>query len=229
MHHAVKTVYDHQRGCGWRHPGNYLVADGFWAGCGKLPLPLTRPCVCCGNGLLATIPLKSGGFSYELPRNLRRINALALFSDVICKNDSAKCNLCLVNQKSAEVAYLIGVGEQHYPTKDSFLNEALVQGVSKRIGPIPKEFVVGKSPVFLAHPKGRMSNETTLGKNGKAEIRWEPAVIAVFVPTRIEYVVRGDESDEEIERLLARGITPVKVEHIGHEVINEKDISFLTT
>ena len=215
MHRSIQIRHDQRRGCGYRHSGNYLIGDGFWAGCGKLPLPLANPCPCCGSGLLATIPLKGGGFSYELPRNLRRINALALFRDVTCKNDSAKCNLCLVNQKVAEIAYLIGIGEQHYPTKEAFLNEALELGVSKRIGPIPKEFVVGKSPVFLAHPKGKMSNETTLGKNGKAEIRWEPAVIAIFVPTRIEYVVRGDESDEEIERLLARGITPVKIKRIG--------------
>ena len=44
-------------------------------------------------------------------------------------------------------------------------------------------------------------------------------MIAVFVPTAIEYVVLGDESDEEIERLLARGITPVKVECVGYEVV----------
>jgi len=220
VHPAVQIRQDHKRGCGFRRTGLYLVGSGFFVGCGKLPLAIAKPCPCCGAGLLSTIPLKNGDFSYELPRTLRRINARALFNDVLCKNDSAKCNLCLVNQKVAEVAYLLGVGEQHYPTKESFLNEAMAWGISKRIAQIPKEFVVGRSPVFLAHPHGKMSNETTIGKNGKAIIQWEPAVIAVFVPTTIEYVVHGDESDEEIEQLLARGVIPVKVERIGYEVVN---------
>jgi hypothetical protein len=38
-----------------------------------------------------------------------------------------------------------------------------------------------------------------------------PGIITAFKPTAIEYVVKGDETDEELEALEARGIEPVKV------------------
>jgi hypothetical protein len=36
-------------------------------------------------------------------------------------------------------------------------------------------------------------------------------VFASFVPTHLEYVVKGDETEEELEDMIKRGITPVKV------------------
>ena len=35
--------------------------------------------------------------------------------------------------------------------------------------------------------------------------------MTAFQPTAIEYVVKGDETEEELEALEARGIEPVKV------------------
>ena len=44
------------------------------------------------------------------------------------------------------------------------------------------------------------------------------AIFRAFKPTRIEKVVTGDEPDEEIDKLIQRGITPVKVERAGEQV-----------
>lgn len=38
-----------------------------------------------------------------------------------------------------------------------------------------------------------------------------PGIFTFFMPERIEYVCRGDESDEELGRIVARGLTPVRV------------------
>ena len=38
------------------------------------------------------------------------------------------------------------------------------------------------------------------------------AVFTLFRPTAVEYVVRGDETDTELERLVERGLQPVRVE-----------------
>ena len=40
----------------------------------------------------------------------------------------------------------------------------------------------------------------------------KPGVFSAFKPTAVEYVVRGDETKEELETKVKRGITPVKVQ-----------------
>ena len=39
----------------------------------------------------------------------------------------------------------------------------------------------------------------------------KPGIVTAFCPTAIEYVVKGDETEEELEALEARGIEPVEV------------------
>ena len=38
-----------------------------------------------------------------------------------------------------------------------------------------------------------------------------PGIFQAFRPTAIEYVVTGKETEEEIEKLIERGITPVEI------------------
>lgn len=40
----------------------------------------------------------------------------------------------------------------------------------------------------------------------------QPAIFTAFIPKAVEYVVKGDEPEEELERMVKRGIRPVKVE-----------------
>jgi hypothetical protein len=44
-----------------------------------------------------------------------------------------------------------------------------------------------------------------------------PGIFHAFLPKRIEYVCRGDETDDEIEMLERRGITPVRVQQAEAE------------
>lgn len=45
----------------------------------------------------------------------------------------------------------------------------------------------------------------------------KPGIITAFKPTAVEYVVKGDETEEEIEALEKRGIELVKVERLGEQ------------
>jgi hypothetical protein len=100
---------------------------------------------------------------------------------------------------------LLWVGEKFYATPADFVAEANRMGVSRRIPAVPKGFKVGETFVWLAH-RGAVPAVDLDGK-------WEPTpgVFQVFRPIRVEVVVTGDEPDEEIEGLLKRGLSPVKV------------------
>jgi len=107
-------------------------------------------------------------------------------------------------------AGLIWVGEQFYATPADFLAEACTMGISRLISTVPRNFRLGETWVLLAHRKG-------IGRLEAAEdelvetIKWTPAIFSIFKPTAIEYVVKGTETEEELERLSARNITAVKV------------------
>ena len=49
---------------------------------------------------------------------------------------------------------------------------------------------------------------TECGGNGRVD---GPGIFSAFVPTALEVIVDGTESDEEIDALVKRGLTPVKV------------------
>ena len=49
---------------------------------------------------------------------------------------------------------------------------------------------------------------------------YSPGIFRLFKPTALEYVVRGDETPKEIERLEKRGVQPVRVVHAG-ELLGE--------
>jgi hypothetical protein len=104
---------------------------------------------------------------------------------------------------------LIWIGEQHYPTIGHFNREADGVGVSRRLPAIPNKFALGETVVLLAHRKA-ITSKPEIGK----EIEYTPGIFRIFKPERIEKVVSGKESDDEIDALIRRGITPVIVERI---------------
>src|SRR5262249_36934129 len=85
--------------------------------------------------------------------------------------------------------------------------EAHAQGVSRRINAVPRDFEVGKTWVLVAHKKCIENPDGS----------FTAGVFHAFKPVAVEYVVKGDETDEEIEALLKRGITPVVVEGTADE------------
>ncbi len=214
----ITDVYEAPRGCGDRVAGGmYLRASGLWGECGKLPLQLSE-CPACGQGVKVT-------------RGLSKINPQKLFGGLDCHNSAAACVNCgLSDRHLKKVGYLMGIGAKFYKTPGAFISEALAVGVSKRIAQIPRDLVVGETPVYLAHPKvfkdlvEMEASEIELDDDDPEPLdpfedpeaprlvaRDLPGVVAVFVPTHIEYVVSGSETEAQLDALEKRGLTLIRV------------------
>lgn len=197
MHPAIIEITEGPRGCGYRDPGRmYLVSDGVSRHCGKMPIPM-EVCPCCGMGIRPS----------RAPRMLE--TPYRLWDSLSCTADSEHCATCpLRDGHNPGPALLIWIGEKFYPTPEAFSKESRMMGISRYIRHIPRGFEVGKTWVLLAHRKG-----IALPAELFDEPTYQPAIFSVFKPTRIEIAVTGEESDEEIEGYLERGLTPVKVTH----------------
>lgn len=130
-----------KRGCGYRKVGGlYLVGEGISVSCDRLPYKL-EVCPVCGAGI-------------KVGRGMTKIIPLQLFGihDNIepCQDKFRPCPMC---DPTNDIAYIMGVGEKYYPTPDDFMNEGVAQGISKRISQIPKDFELGNTLIYLAHPK----------------------------------------------------------------------------
>lgn len=209
-----------KRGCGFRKAGGlYLRTDGISVPCGRLPLILSV-CPCCGNGI-------------KQARGWTWIGAKSLFAGRHCiygqstsKDCDGTCPLSV--QRIPERAGLVWIGERYYKSPQDWQNEAMLMGVSRRVPAIPQGFKVGETLVLVAHPayrKGVRCNcvreDNGAGKfsepdsdcrecngNGVYDVA---AIFHAFTPTRIEYIVIGTETEEELERLEKRGITLVRL------------------
>jgi len=97
---------------------------------------------------------------------------------------------------------LLWIGEKFYPTPEHFIHEADRLGISKRIAAVPRGLELGKTWVFLAHPK-----------TVRAEEEWIPGIFRIFRPTAVEKLVTQTQAEhaEEMEKLARQGITPVVV------------------
>lgn len=188
----IKKVYDSPRGCGHRKKGGlYLMSDaGATRGCCKLPIALTT-CPCCGEGIKF-----SRGFSWV---DVRLLNP----DNIPCGSPGGV--FCPINRIKGKIG-LLWVGEKFY-SPESFTREANILGVSKRISFVPKDLKLGETWVALAHIKAVTSFNAETN-----EPEYSPGIFRLFKPTRIEYVVRGDETPEEIEAIEKRGIQPVEIE-----------------
>lgn len=147
-----------------------------------------------------------------------------------------ECHACPMYAGRGRVG-LMWVGGKFYPSPEDFVKEARTMGLSKRIAQIPKDLVVGETWVWLAHREVFPAKHTDECIINLAQANYDvlmklmatqdtpPAcdcgakpqagIFHAFVPTRIEYVVKGDESEAELDALEKRGFTLVKVERIG--------------
>jgi len=94
-------------------------------------------------------------------------------------------------QEEKAADFLMWVGANNYPTVQDFVDEINLMGVCKRIGRVPKDLVIGKSRVFLAHDNG---------------IAGEGFIFGYFVPTALEYVC---DDDSQIPDHLRDQVEPV--------------------
>ncbi len=190
----VKLSYEKPRGCGRRKPGGlYLVAPGDGEPCCKLPFLLTV-CPTCHAGI-------------KPARGWTWVDADALLATAgpCTQKDQHFRNPCPASRPLGQVG-LLWVGEKFYPTPDAFDAEALDMGISRRISALPKGFKLGETWVLLAHRKAVPS----FLAEPDAPL-YSPGIFRIFKPQAIEYVVKGDETPEELEKLQERGITPVRV------------------
>jgi hypothetical protein len=214
---SIRVSYESERGCGYRKKGGlYLVGGKLEQPCGKLPLPL-HVCPTCGAGVKPT-----RGWQWIKPR--------ALFSDAVCAFASMEvaaplalagksaCRACVVGDCMPETAGLLWVGGAYYDTADAFSREAQAMGISRRIPALPKGFEPGKTVVYLAHRKVAFRV-----KAGVPTTLDQPAVFAAFIPRVVEYVVKGDETEEELDRLEKRGIELVDVKRQQTEMFEESE------
>ena len=192
------------RGCGYRKVGGlYLVFDGQGVDCGKLPIPL-HVCPTCGAGIK---PARGwtwiDGDALTAEARARKCPKADNWRDLGCPG-------CPMDQDAPfGRAGLIWIGESFYSTPDDFQREAAKMGISRRIASVPRGFEIGKTFVFMAH---RLCVPEFI--EGGENI-WTPGVFSIFVPSRIEIICNGTESEEQIADYEGRGLTPVKVIRLG--------------
>jgi hypothetical protein len=193
----IRESREPRRGCGYRKGGGYYLIGGTaWAACGKLPYPL-KPCPHCGQGLKF-----HRGFGWFNPRQF--IDPRACASQL----STLDCRTCPMGDAMPERAGIMWVGTKFY-TPETFISESIKMGLSKRLPTIPRELLKGMGQVrlYLAHPKA------CVGEDGKPA----PGIFSSFVPTRVEYVVKGSESELELGRIESRGVDLVKVVRVDDQ------------
>lgn len=194
MPNIIESI-ESERGCGYRRKGGiYLVSGGIARPCGKLPIPLTV-CPTCSCGIKP-----SRGWTW--------VDADALGKGKGCGMPE-ECDFCPLGGDMGR-AGLLWIGEKFYKTPGDFTREGIAKGISRRIHQVPKDFKIGDTWVLLAHRK------TIPAKMGGASAPTEddtllPGIFHAFLPTRIEYIVKETETQEELEALEKRGFTLVKV------------------
>jgi len=205
----VRTSVEGRRGCGFRKGGGLYLVSGFEHPffCGKLPLPCDV-CPTCSQGLKP-----ARGWTWVDPSKLAE-GVECLGHDGTPRQVS-HCHPCPLGGTVTK-AGLVWIGEQFYPTPESFMAECRKVGFSRRITQVPRGFEVGKTWVLLGHRKAGTRWRPELGKMFNPDHPEEhqaqvPAIFTAFVPTSIEYVTKGDETEEELDHLEERGFELVKV------------------
>ncbi len=186
---TIETRIESARGCGYRKPGGiYIVGPIPALSCGRLPVPLTV-CPCCHAGIKP-----SRGWTWISGE---------LLNTTFCSKDKEcwDCNWLKPGHKYG----LIWIGEAFYRNPAAFIAEAAMAGISRRLSAIPRDFIVGITTVALAHRKAIVKYDD------KGNATFTPAVFTIFKPTAIEYIVRGDESEEKLQSLVDRGFTLIHV------------------
>jgi len=202
---------EERRGCGYRKVNAlYIVGDYTSAPCDRMPFPLTT-CPVCGQGI-------------KVSRGFTQVNPYRLWG--IPQDCADRLRPCFLCDPQDEPAYIMLVGAGNYKTPQDFLEEAHRMGISKRIPFIPKDLELGKTIIYLAHPKAcevkepvalqqamaiveeAQTNQPRLLETERIEKRL--GIFGAFIPKKVEKLVwEKDATPEELEKLEKRGIAPV--------------------
>lgn len=198
---AIEAV----RGCGYRKVnGLYLMGEGIQMACDRLPFELVV-CPTCGNGVKF-----SRGFSW-----LNWYEYAGEHKDCT-EGFPPICPICFpaiytpLLAEDEKVYGLLWCGDSFY-TPESFIEEALRLGISRRIPAVPKKFKLGETWVLFAHIKACGTREE-LQDDETTKTVGVPGVFYATRPTRFEKLVwESDMSDELVKTLEKQGITPVPI------------------
>src|SRR5215813_4681459 len=102
------------------------------------------------------------------------------------------CGACPLADAKIQRAGLIWIGEQFYKSPEDFMREADILGISRRIKSVPHGFELGKTWVAVAHMRAIPDVETKKAR---------PGIFRLFRPQAIEYVVKGNETKDELDKL----------------------------
>ena len=188
MSYQVHIRREKRRGCGYRFAGEsgvgiYLMGGGIREGCERLPFP-------------TQIPFHRA-FRWINPQNeffpITRepaCNCLIPHSHELCP----MCNPL----KAGTNQGMMWVGDNNY-SPDSFSREALLQGISKRMSAMPKDFQIGTHFIYLAHVRAWPVTRTL---DGKQVTDHTPGFFYIFRPTHVELVIDDPENIPEKARRL---------------------------
>jgi hypothetical protein len=208
-----------KRGCGHRKVGGlYLVSGDTFVYCDRLPFKLDV-CPCCGGGIkqargttwIQPLDLFEGDHPtvhYWTNPTTGNDEKLASYG-CECLTANPGCPVCFpskvfsyfedVNDDGSQTevlhgkAMLLWIGKQHYKTPADFMAEGVAQGISRRINAIPKDFKLGKTWVFLAHPEAISENVKIDG--GEVKSDKVAGIFTAFMPQVIERIVKQSDYD----------------------------------
>ncbi|MFD1145375.1 hypothetical protein ACFQ4C_29890 [Larkinella insperata] len=184
--YQITNSQESKRGCGYRKPGGfYFVAGKSSRPCAKLPIEVSI-CPCCSQGIQF-----NRGFTWV---------SSTLIEQQPCR--LAGCSDCFPFKVMKRYG-IMWIGEKFYKTPAAFSSEAAKMGISKRLPFIPKGFTIGVDWILLAHRKCSFNTPDGL--------ELKPGIFTAFCPEQIDYIVKGDESDEFLQDLYDKGVRLVDV------------------
>ena len=194
----IETIVNEQeRGCGYRQPGGmYMMAPKLLEPCHRLPIEL-HVCPVCNGGI-------------KPARGWTWIEPLSLIGGRCSRFENGSyiaphCEYCVACNPSEAKAGLIWIGEGFYKTPKDFMSEVQSLGLSRRVSSIPRGFEPGKTVVYLVHPRAIINR----GEDGKETP--SPGIFTAFRPSHIEYILKGDETAEQLHKLEKRGLKLVRL------------------
>ena len=211
----IETREEHQRRCGWRKEGGLYLAGGdvvVLSGCKKRLRRTARE---------AGIVLSRGWAWVDTGEILDgcKWDSMVVFAEPLAGSPSELLmspgcgslhggSLCPLSDPPQR-AGLLWIPKAYYPWPLCFYQEASALGIAFRIRALPKGFEIGKTMVLLAHVNA-VFNDRSLHEY--RELAYIPGIYAAFIPQAVEYVVKGTETEEELQGLVKKGITPVRIE-----------------
>jgi len=182
----MEFITESARLSGYRQPGGfYLMAEGRSLIESMYPIRLSE-CECCGGVIKF-----SRGVTYVSEKYLK-----------IRSPDNP-----IFDAGNQQKRFpLLWIGSRYYSRPHKFESEAMQKGISIRIPPRSlKSFQPDQCWTLLAHQK------TILDYPGGYAPAYYPGIFNAFIPSHIEYILTGGESQKELNSIVSKGVRIIKL------------------